>query len=56
LTPRLRGIVPNFDAAVVADIIAARSKWRALPEKSDERKRMQTAYLRGDYQACLKAR
>jgi hypothetical protein len=46
--------VPDFDAAVVKDIVKAHAKWASLPAYSDKRKEMQKAFLKGDYKACLK--
>ncbi len=53
IAPKLSGLVPGFDAAVVKDILRARKAWTALPAGS-EHDAMRKAYLSGDYAACLK--
>jgi hypothetical protein len=41
--------VPGFDREAAAKIVAARERWRAMPE-SDERTRLREAFLRGEYE------
>ncbi len=53
LTGYLEGMVPDFDAKTVADILKARQRWRALPEADSKRAGLKDAYLRGDYGAVL---
>lgn len=50
LRPYLQGVVPGYDADTVDKILAARARWRKLPENSAERHELQAAYLRGQYQ------
>jgi hypothetical protein len=50
LRPYLQGAVPGYDAGAVAGILAARGKWRALPEGDPRRAKLKEAYLRGRYQ------
>jgi hypothetical protein len=42
--------VPNYDAKAAAGILAARAKWRALPEADPKRAELKEAYLRGRYE------
>ena len=49
LTPFLEGVVPDFDARAVAQILKARLKWRSLPEGDPKRGELKDAYLRGAY-------
>ena len=49
LHPYLRGVVPDYDANRVADILAARAKWHALPEDNPQRAALKDAYLHGQY-------
>jgi hypothetical protein len=51
LHPYFRGVVPGYDANMVADILAARAKWRAMPEDSPDRAKLKDAYLHGKYEA-----
>ncbi len=52
LASYFKGVVPNFDAKTVAEILQARQKWRALPEGDPKRADLQKAYLRGEYRAA----
>jgi len=45
----LTGIVPNFDAKMVADILKARQRWQSLPEGDPGRAALRGAFLRGNY-------
>jgi hypothetical protein len=47
LHPYIRGVVPNYDANTVADILAARARWRALPDDDPKRAELKDAYLHG---------
>jgi hypothetical protein len=47
-------LVPGYDSRAVKDIVRARSRWFALPEKSSRRKALKAAFLKGDYRAALK--
>lgn len=53
LSPYFAGVVPGFDADMVADIIKARKRWRDLPE-GVERQEKQALFLRGNYRELLK--
>lgn len=46
--------VPGFDAKIAADVVRARQRWRTLPEAAADRARLRAAFLRGDYEECLK--
>jgi hypothetical protein len=46
-------LVPGYDAQAVKDIVKARSKWHALPERSPERHELKAAFVKGNYEAVL---
>jgi hypothetical protein len=49
----LAPLVPDYDPQTVKDIVAARSKWVALPKNSSQRQTLKKAFLHGDYKAVL---
>jgi len=48
LRPVLGGVVPGYDAQTVADIQAARARWRALKDDDAQRIELRERYLRGE--------
>jgi hypothetical protein len=51
----LEPLVPGYDTQVVKDIVKARSKLVASPEKSLKRQEWKRAFLKGDYTTVLEA-
>jgi hypothetical protein len=49
LASYLTGVVPNFDAKMVTDILKARQRWQSLPEGDSRRHALRGAFLRGNY-------
>jgi hypothetical protein len=54
ITSILAKDIPDFDERMMKDIVKAHKKWSSLPKGSDKRAALQTAFLKGDYKACLK--
>jgi len=48
-------LVPKYDPQAVKDIVQAHAKWSALPKESSRRRKLQEAFLTGDYQAVLES-
>lgn len=45
----IKGVLKEYSAQTVADIVKAREAWKALPESDPKRAKLRDAFLHGDY-------